>query len=78
MTSDEWQPMNTFPKDGTHCDIKTEHAIAKNIWWGQEPLGKNYVLRGDENKLSEYVIERAVGWHKTPEDYRKGKYYDPR
>lgn len=35
----EWNPMSTFPQDGTKCDILMKRgSIAKEIAWAQDPM----------------------------------------
>lgn len=60
----DWQPMDTFPKDGTRCDIQFQNrVVGKGFYWGQEPMGKNYCIRGDQNKMSPYL--EPQGWRKA-------------
>lgn len=63
MNTDEWQSMDTFPKDGTRCDILCDYnQIAEGIFWGMAPMGKKYVLRGEQNVLSPFLAPQ--GWRK--------------
>ena len=64
VTIEGFQPMETFPKDGTRCDLLCQNrVVAKGIFWGQEIMGKKYVMRGDQNHLSLYLV--PMGWRKT-------------
>lgn len=75
MNTDEWQPMDTFPKDGTRCEILFESGQAltagrnakgnlEGWFWGMELMGKGYCIRGTQNKMSPYLTTRAKGWRK--------------
>lgn len=56
-----YEPMETFPKDGTRCDVLCQNgAVAKGIFWGQEIMGEDFVLRGDQHHLSPFL--KPQGW----------------
>ena len=59
--------MDTFPKDGTRCDILFEGSppvIAKEIHWGLPPIGKQLTFIGSNNILSPWLVENRemLGW----------------
>lgn len=62
-----WEPMSTFPKDGTRCDILIEgdgSTICKDIWWGLPPIGTKMTFVGSQNILSPWLQQEdmLVGW----------------
>lgn len=69
MTSSEWQPMETSPRDGSKFDVlcKSEAGVeiaVAEIHWGYKPMdakGKgDMILWGKHNFLSPYLT--AIGW----------------
>ena len=56
-----WNSMETFPKDGTRCEILCEHgAIIKEAWWGKHPIGNKMCIIGPTNFVSPYLTLK--GW----------------
>jgi hypothetical protein len=62
-TVERWEPIDTFPKDGTRCDVLCETTDGKNgarvivseIVWAREPIGNRYGFFGKTNRLSGYL-----------------------
>lgn len=60
-----WEPMNTFPKDGTRCDILIDGGtVVKDIWWGLPPIGTQMTFIGSQNILSPWLQKEDMlrGW----------------
>lgn len=62
-----WEPMSTFPKDGTRCDILVrgeEVIVCKDIWWGLPPIGTKMTFVGSQNILSPWLQseDMLIGW----------------
>lgn len=67
MSEDGFEPMETFPKDGTVCDLlccsvdrNTVRVIVKDIKWSRYPIGDRWGLTGRTNNLSSYLV--PLGW----------------
>ena len=67
-TAEHWEPMESFPRDGTPCDVLCETTdgkngvtvIANDIKWARRPIGDEYTYVGSNNILSPYLV--PLGW----------------
>lgn len=66
-SSEPWKSMDTFPKDGTRCQIKVQSGVVSQepFWWGAEIVGDGFCIRGSTNRISKYL--KPEGWRKFPE-----------
>jgi hypothetical protein len=61
----DWQSMESFPKNGTSCDILCKskdgiEIVATEVSWAREPIGNNYSFFGKNNRLSSYLT--PISW----------------
>jgi hypothetical protein len=64
--TDDWQPMDTAPRDGSPFDVKCETAtgsrpVVENVHYGHRPMNKTkMILWGEKNFLSPYFT--PIAW----------------
>lgn len=67
LKNENWNPMSTFPQDGTRCAILFKHGAVndKPLWWGRTPLGDRMTIVGSQSAVSSYLV--PLGWKRFEE-----------